>query len=96
VTHHLPHRLSIHRKYEEDGLNPAFTSDLDRLVRPPVALWIHGHTHESFNYEVNGTQVVCNPRGYMPIEQNAAFDPHLVVEVTGRSSEWRFPDCSVP
>jgi predicted phosphodiesterase len=81
ATHHLPHRLSIHRKYEGDALNPAFTSDLDRLVRAPVALWIHGHTHESFDYRVNGTRVVCNPRGYVPIEPNAAFDPRLVVEV---------------
>ena len=26
-------------------------------------LWIHGHTHDSFDYVVNGTRVVCNPRG---------------------------------
>jgi Icc-related predicted phosphoesterase len=81
VTHHLPHRLSIHRKYHDNALNPAFASDLDRLVRAPVALWIHGHTHESLDYLVNGARVVCNPRGYVPIDPNAAFDPHLVVEI---------------
>jgi len=81
VTHHLPHRLSIHRKYHDNALNPAFASDLDRLVRAPVALWIHGHTHESLDYVVNGARVVCNPRGYLPIEPNAAFDPSLVLEV---------------
>jgi hypothetical protein len=75
------HRLSIHPKYHEDALNPAFATDLDRLVRAPVALWIHGHTHESLDYVVNGARVVCNPRGYLPIEPNAAFDPSLVVEV---------------
>jgi pyruvate carboxylase len=45
---------------------PAFASDLAALVREPVKLWIHGHTHESMDYELNGTRVVCNPRGYLP------------------------------
>jgi predicted phosphodiesterase len=80
ITHYLPHWRSIHSKYEGDRLNPAFASDLSRLVRPPVALWIHGHTHESFDYVVNGTRIVCNPRGYLPIEPNLAFDPRFVVE----------------
>jgi len=26
-----------------------------------VALWIHGHTHDPFDYEVDGTRVVCKP-----------------------------------
>jgi hypothetical protein len=81
ITHHLPHRLSIHPKYEGTRLNPCFASDLDHLVRAPVTLWIHGHTHESFDYVVNGTRVVCNPRGYLPGEPNPAFDPIGLVEL---------------
>ena len=81
ITHYLPHAHSIHPKYEGDRLNPAFASDLSRLVRPPVTLWIHGHTHESFDYLVNGTRIVCNPRGYLPMEPNLAFDPRFVVLV---------------
>jgi hypothetical protein len=46
-----------------------------------VSLWIHGHTHESFDYVVSGTRVVCNPRGYAPMELNAAFDPVFTVDV---------------
>lgn len=42
---------------------------------------IHGHTHESFDYLVNGTRVMCNPRGYAPTELNPAFDPGLTVDV---------------
>lgn len=83
VTHYLPHRQSIHRKYDGDSLNPAFASDLAHLVKSPVALWIHGHTHQSCDYVVNGTRVVCNPRGYLPMEPNPAFDPILVVELSG-------------
>ena len=80
ATHFLPHRRSIHPKYEDDQFNPAFASDLAHLVRSPVALWIHGHTHESLDYVVNGTRVVCNPRGYLPMEPNPAFDPGLTVD----------------
>jgi predicted phosphodiesterase len=81
VTHYLPHRRSIHPKYEQDRLNPCFVSDLAHLVKAPVGLWIHGHTHESCDYVVSGTRVVCNPRGYLPMEPNRAFDSTLVVEL---------------
>jgi hypothetical protein len=54
---------------------------------PSVSLWIHGHTHESVDYFVNSTRVVCNPRGYAPMELNESFDPVLTVDarVTSRS-----------
>jgi hypothetical protein len=81
ITHHLPHRLSIHPRFEGTRYNPCFASDLDHLVRAPVALWVHGHTHESIDYTVNGTRVYCNPRGYIPREPNAAFDPSGRVEL---------------
>jgi Icc-related predicted phosphoesterase len=80
VTHYLPHRQSIHPKYDGDSLNPCFVSDLAHLVRPPITVWIHGHTHESIDYVVNGTRVVCNPRGYLPAEPNPSFNPTAVVE----------------
>jgi predicted phosphodiesterase len=82
VTHHLPHALSVHPQYEGDRLNPSFASDLSALVRAPVQLWIHGHTHASIDYRIDGTRVVCNPRGYLPHEPNPDFDPELVVSVT--------------
>jgi hypothetical protein len=81
ITHHLPHLDSVHPKYRGDLLNPCFASDLSALLRPPVKLWIHGHTHESMDYEVGGTRVVCNPRGYLPQEPNKRFNPKLVVEI---------------
>lgn len=81
VTHHLPHRRSVHPRYEGDLLNPGFASDLSALVRAPVSLWVHGHTHESMDYVVEGTRVVCNPRGYVPWEPNRRFAPDLVVTV---------------
>lgn len=80
VTHHVPHRRSIAERYARDLLTAAFASDLSGLVaRTRPALWVHGHTHTSFDYREGDTRIVCNPRGYG--EENPAFDPALVIEV---------------
>ncbi|MFZ1641033.1 MAG: hypothetical protein WAV07_06250 [Candidatus Contendobacter sp.] len=61
-------------------MSPAFVSNLEDLLGP-ARLWIHGHTHDTFDYLVADTQVLCNPRGYAPFELNPAFNPALVIEV---------------
>ena len=95
ITHHCPGWGSVAPQFKNDWVTPAFASDLDRLMGPPVPLWVHGHTHTSFDYERNGTRVVCNPRGYCyrfknPSEhgvretykcENQEFNPGLVVEI---------------
>jgi predicted phosphodiesterase len=81
VTHHLPHTNSIDKQYSNHPLNAAFVSHMPQLVRAPVDLWIHGHTHSSCDYTVAGTRVVCNPRGYYPYELNQDFDPKLLINV---------------
>lgn len=80
VTHHLPSASSISAKYEGSTLNPCFASNLDGLFGK-MDLWIHGHTHDSFDYAVNDTKVICNPRGYWKEELNPSFNPTLVVEI---------------
>lgn len=63
VTYHAPHKTSVHPRYEGDPLNAAFASDLsDLLERADV--WMHGHTHDGFDYTVGGCRVVANPLGY--------------------------------
>lgn len=82
VTHFLPSERSIAPKYKGGHLNPYFASNLETLIeRHQPALWIHGHTHESCDYGVGGTRVVCNPRGYVPAEPNPDFSPALVIEL---------------
>jgi hypothetical protein len=46
---------------------------------PDVPLWIHGHTHESIDYEHKKTHVVANPKGYYG--ENKSFDGKLLFEV---------------
>ncbi|MBN3792922.1 metallophosphoesterase [Burkholderia sp. Ac-20353] len=66
VTHHAPHRRSLAERYAQDPVSAGFVNDLAGLVRAPAALWVHGHTHTSFDYVTeDGTRVVCNPRGYI-------------------------------
>jgi Icc-related predicted phosphoesterase len=82
VTHHLPATPSIASRYKDDPLNPAFASRLEDVIetyRPK--LWIHGHTHVACDYEIYGTRVVCNPRGYPSESSDRGLLPGLVVEV---------------
>lgn len=82
VTHHAPSSQSVSPRYAGDLLSPAFASNLEALMGGDrAALWIHGHVHDSFDYEVCGTRVVCNPRGYAPKALNRGFRPDRVVEV---------------
>jgi len=84
ITHHAPSTRSIAARFAGSPINAGFVTDLESLMgRERVALWIHGHTHDSFDYELNGTRVVCNPRGYAKgeVNENRAFDPLKVVEV---------------
>lgn len=85
VTHHCPHPNSIHPKYIDDKLNPAFTSDLSNIIeKMEPHYWIHGHTHSSFNYKIFNTNVICNPMGYrsrMGKLENPDFIEDLVIDV---------------
>lgn len=78
VTHHAPHRKSVADRYRKDWLTPAFVTDLPssffngepiwveglRHYSGGPALWVHGHTHTSFDYACGNCRVIANPRGY--------------------------------
>lgn len=84
ITHHAPSRNSIHPRFAGSLLNACFVSDAERLLDASRArLWVHGHTHDSFDYLVNGTRVLCNPRGYAKdgLNENPLFDANLLLEI---------------
>jgi predicted phosphodiesterase len=91
ITHHGCAPGSVHPRHLVDRvagqLNPAFVSDLTEVIdRYQPALWIHGHTHDSRDYMIGGTRVLCNPKGYGPARinspiENPNFDDQLVIEV---------------
>ena len=95
ITHHAPHPNSVHPRWTGNPVNAAFVSDLTRLMGKPV-LWFHGHTHDSFDFTVQGTRVLANPMGYRTSNwrearttattvqvttENERFNPALVVEI---------------
>ena len=81
-THHAPSHLSIHEYYKDDYLmNGGYASDLSEFIldHPKIKLWTHGHMHQTFDYLIGETRVVCNPRGYN--DENPGFDSNFIVEV---------------
>lgn len=85
ITHHAPSPKSIHRRFADSPLNACFVSDAEYLLDGSRAeLWIHGHTHDTFDYVVGGTRVVCNPRGYAPhgVNENVLFDANFCIEIS--------------
>lgn len=83
VTHFAPHKNSIHEKYEKDLGTPYWCNHIEELLGFSE-YWIHGHTHDSFYYEINRTKVMCNPRGVSKtydLSSNANFNKNLIVEV---------------
>jgi len=89
VTHHAPTRQSITPYWLEHGalLNPGFAGDSDdliRLIEPKY--WIHGHMHSFLRYwhddKINGTQVLCNPRGYGgSYQERTGFNDNLMISL---------------
>ena len=84
VTHFAPSRRSVSPKFEDSQLNACFVSALEEHIEHwQPDLWLHGHTHDSFDYAIGNTRVVCNPRGYARngVVENASFNPYLVIEL---------------
>lgn len=74
VTHHAPSLQSSRSKGAR--WDKLYGSDYEQLMRNyDPNLWIHGHVHESLEYQVDQTTVACNPRGYVRYQENDAFVP---------------------
>jgi predicted phosphodiesterase len=90
VTHHYPHKNSCAPRWANDPLTAIFGSNVSTEMLLRASLWIHGHTHDSCDYQIGGSirsvRVVCNPRGY-PVGllkndfENGSFDRSLLVAV---------------
>jgi 3',5'-cyclic AMP phosphodiesterase CpdA len=82
VSHHAPSRQSVLPQYSSDVTSAAFASDLEALIyEKGPTLWVHGHTHQAFDYTVGVTNIRCNPRGYPNEQTFSSFDFQLVVEI---------------
>jgi predicted phosphodiesterase len=57
ITHHIP---SYFEKSHMDRTIECFASDCDDLIKPPVKLWIYGHTHVPNEAKMNDVILLCN------------------------------------
>jgi predicted phosphodiesterase len=78
VTHHCA-EWSIANRFKTDPVTAGFATKLPYGMEQEFKLWIHGHTHDAFDYKIGDCQIVCNPRGYF--HEGNAFNKDLIVEV---------------
>ena len=78
ISHHAPTFQSIHphwRTSKDHLLNCAYASDLsNEILSANIALWVHGHMHDSVEYQVGDTLVYANPKGNDYPSRNEKFD----------------------
>lgn len=83
ITHMAPSILSVSDRYSTDPISASYASRLDEIVSQSD-IWIHGHTHDSFDYQIGKCRVLCNPCGYMTRTgeiENDNFNPNLIIEI---------------
>lgn len=82
VTHMLPSHMSVHPRYAGSQYNGFFVNDVEHVIKQhQPKLYIHGHTHNSCDYFIGKTRVVCNPYGYNGREENSDFNKNLIITI---------------
>ena len=79
VTHHSPSYRSVNPLYAGSHLNQFFCNNLDDLIEEgKPKCWIHGHLHNSVDYQLFDTRVISNAAGYKG-EISADWAPKTIV-----------------
>ena len=89
MTHMAPTFKSSHPRHGKyDNLvNYYYCNQLDNFIfnHPQIKFWVHGHTHNNFDYTIGETRILCNPRGYVTnrgkTTENPEFNPNLIFEL---------------
>jgi predicted phosphodiesterase len=76
LTHHKP----VRDKDPKEIITQAYETDLvNIIIKPPIKLAAHGHTHERYDKVVNNVRIVSNPKGY--IREHTKYDNTFTVTV---------------
>ncbi|MCJ1242530.1 hypothetical protein MMC14_010538 [Varicellaria rhodocarpa] len=82
LTHHAPScRGTSAPEHNDSPISSAFGTDLDYLLKPPIVLWMFGHTHHSSDQCINGVRVCSNQLDYP--NEKVDFDPGFAVQLEG-------------
>ena len=79
ATHFMPTRHSVHPRFDNSNLNPYFTADMTPFMGWE-GFWFHGHGHDTFDYMIEETRVLANPRGY-GLENLGGFKEDFILEI---------------
>lgn len=77
ITHHAPILLNNH-----DDIG--YRSDLSNILERNsdiISVWVHGHTHQSFDQIVFGVRIVCNPLGYLSYKEETGFIQNKIITI---------------
>ena len=83
ITHHSPGNIIKRKGRIDDLMDYCYWADLENLIGNNITidLWVHGHSHDTWDYMINETRVVCNPYGYHNYRTNGRFNKNLILEV---------------
>lgn len=83
MSHHSPGNELKRRGRIRDALGSAYFADIEEMIgyHDKVDLWVHGHLHDSYDYMINNTRVVCNPYGYWGHATNRNFNDRILIEI---------------
>ena len=82
ITHHIPTVNSIPNHFRLDPTNAFYLCDMEKMIKKrKPKLWVHGHTHHSFNYLLGKTHIICNPLGYAGREINPEFISNMMIDL---------------
>lgn len=81
ITHHAPSIQSVPEHERANIISSAYASNLEGFIKEhDIKLWIHGHLHNSADYHIGNTRVICNPKGY-PGKENPEYQKEMIVSV---------------
>jgi predicted phosphodiesterase len=76
LTHHKP----VRDKDIKEIITQAYETDLvNIIIKPPIKLAAHGHTHEKYDKIINNVRIVSNPKGY--IGERTRYNDSFTVDV---------------
>lgn len=66
ITHYAPSEQSSLDVFKGDTTRPLWFTELGHeIAYSNIIYWIHGHMHNSSDYFIYNTNILCNPRGYV-------------------------------
>ena len=79
ISHFVPTYKALSPQFEKSALNPYFIQNMEHMMIG-INLWLFGHTHTSFDFNIEETRLVSNPYGYGD-ENKSGFIVNKIVEI---------------